>query len=218
GTGGAGGSGGTGGAGGIGGTGGAGGSGGTGGAGGTGGTGGAGGTGGTGGSGGTGGGTTLSCQDNGDCKTGQFCSRAACRVAQGSCEDRPVKCDPNEQPVCGCDGVTYWNDCLRKLHGVTASSPGACRSGGPVNIATCGGMVPRACPQGATCVHRLKDKQECSAADLPGVCWVMPAVCPVSTLDGQMRPCAGPSPTRQCLSLCEAIKAGGAFYEDATCP
>ena len=44
----------------------------------------------------------------------------------------PDKIDPDAacieiyQPVCGCDGITYENDCFAEISGVTSWTEGAC--------------------------------------------------------------------------------------------
>ena len=38
-------------------------------------------------------------------------------------------CEEAPQPVCGCDGITYWNDCLRRAAGITAKRFGECDPG-----------------------------------------------------------------------------------------
>ncbi|HEX3849595.1 MAG TPA: hypothetical protein VHW01_01440, partial [Polyangiaceae bacterium] len=55
-----------------------------------------------------------SCTSNADCQPTAYCDKAGCNVSIGSCRLRPLLCDLNSSPRCGCDGVTYWNDCLRK--------------------------------------------------------------------------------------------------------
>ncbi|HXQ24069.1 MAG TPA: Kazal-type serine protease inhibitor domain-containing protein [Candidatus Acidoferrales bacterium] len=44
----------------------------------------------------------------------------------GECVERPEICPEVVDPVCGCDGVTYPNDCWRLNAGATLAHAGAC--------------------------------------------------------------------------------------------
>ncbi len=65
------------------------------------------------------------------CPEGQFCDidmPNACGGADlsGTCRTVPQECTLQWNPVCGCDGVTYGNDCERRAAKVQLNHPGEC--------------------------------------------------------------------------------------------
>lgn len=66
------------------------------------------------------------------CAPGLFCDfrpSAQCGAADrtGVCRKRPEMCAQIFKPVCGCDGKTYSNDCMRRLAGVGKVRNRACQ-------------------------------------------------------------------------------------------
>ena len=149
---------------------------------------------------GDGGSPAHRCVNDDDCRTG-FCVRDTCDEATGHCEARPVTCDTTKALVCGCDGVTYWNDCLRKQAGITASALGYCGPG----AATCGGGLG-ACPvAGASCARIFPSADRCvHGDDGPGVCVLLPPTCPAPTNERLARCGGGPA---SCDDECDAIRS-----------
>ncbi len=144
----------------------------------------------------------MPCATSADCHESDFCEKHDCQDALGQCHQRPVFCDSNGPfPVCGCDNVTYWNDCLRKAGGVSAASMGECENG-----ATCGGPNKETCPAfGASCAHLFFGPPGPCSVDAPGQCWVLPAKCPPSFGGQAWGLCSDPHPV--CTDACSAIRS-----------
>lgn len=143
----------------------------------------------------------AACATASDCNGTELCARARCDDPAGVCTARPASCSADGAPVCGCDGVTYWNDCVRRQFGVSASTPDSCGAGGLIAV-TCNATHP--CPTaGALCAHLAPPGGVCPP-DIPGSCWVLPASCGASD-PKRWVPCGQAG---ACVGLCDALRAG----------
>jgi hypothetical protein len=100
------------------------------------------------------------CEGNSECVGDQFCALDDSCNNQGTCLPRPETCDPNDtQAVCGCDDMTYANECSAFQAGVRVSALGSCD-----------------CTTNANC----ETTEYCNAitCDGPGLCETRPEACP----------------------------------------
>jgi hypothetical protein len=146
----------------------------------------------------------LLCNVNANCPSGSYCDKAACGDLSGTCQLFPAECgQAPELAVCGCDGITYFDDCWRQAGGIAASSKGPCSLG---NAKRCGGPSRPMCPSGTYCAQLGETGPGPCGPDDVGTCWVLPLTCPPMGFD-LWTPCQG----GHCFDTCNAIRDGGAY-------
>ncbi len=170
------------------------------------------------------------CDGDGDCGADAFCAHPTCGDREGRCELRPAFCGDAPSPVCGCDGVTYWSDCLRRSRGQSAAAAGECSL---TRALACGGRGGRECPPGSTCARIAAAPTggvgPLCPPDLPGTCWATPPVCAApASVDRFVRcgPGGPPGPGgpggvdggAPCVDLCAAVRSGEPHFRALSCP
>jgi hypothetical protein len=70
------------------------------------------------------------CAKEHQCAPGLYCRHPdrECRSVNATCQKVVDDCDGVFYPVCGCDDVTYINECLLRMNGVSLRHRGRCRN------------------------------------------------------------------------------------------
>jgi hypothetical protein len=132
----------------------------------------------------------------------------------GVCVLRPPQQDVYA-PVCGCDGVTYWNEAVANAAGLSKRADNICAAAAPTT-ARCGGLAGTVCAGFRRCNYQVESALACNAVNRQGFCWGLPTNCP-PTVTETMKACPGGG--GGCRSFCEAIRNQEAFYLDTmNCP
>ncbi len=130
------------------------------------------------------------------CGKGEYCSSKPGKCPdrhRGRCAAIPEACTKVYAPVCGCDGVTYGNDCEAAAAGVSVASKGECEP----KPSFCGGIAGIPCPPGQQCVDNPSDgcDPQNGGADCGGICIEAP---PTHTFCGGIAGIQCPD-TEQCV-------------------
>jgi hypothetical protein len=169
---------------------------------------------GAGGKGAGGGGPNGDCQDDRDCSKSQYCKKETCDAERGVCQARGPECRGTNavfDPICGCDGITYWNTCVIEHEGFNAATHGEC-TGSTRPVCTRDGG-PASCPP-RTHAHCYRAVEACGdGSPLTGFCWALPQECPQER--ATQRYCGGTAGAARCIGLCEVMNDENSFQRDA---
>jgi len=154
----------------------------------------------------------MPCARTGDCPGNWYCSYPGCGVSVGECRVLPTP-GPYYDPVCGCDGTTFWNKEFAYVHSVAIAHEGLCTNAERKACTALGGMCDT---PDSLCVVQLAGASSCAIGTPIGSCWRLPTGTLCGTAGGPPQlTCAS---TTTCYSLCQAVKLKKAFYPASCTP
>ncbi len=156
------------------------------------------------------------CTGMSDCPLGTYCQWMRCEDHAGTCQ--PLIESDAEMFVCGCDGVTYFNDYLRQEAQVGAiSHAGACSL---LETHPCHAGGCPTTPLGPLFCDLRVHMGNCpiNPAMVPGVCVQLPSTCPSSSDPDSWNVCGGDPGGGMCLPSCQAIQSQMVYSRAPMCP
>lgn len=153
-------------------------------------------------------GGTPGCTKSSDCGALMYCKKTACSDATGTCTSGGSTTDPQFDPVCGCDGNSYWNVGAAEAYDVAVlGKKGLCD---PSTATSC--MGDTCSSGGGLCVHEFASNSSCAATAPPGRCMQLPKgvdpTCPgISFTNGTVATCDG-----HCRTRCTAMLNHESYY------
>ncbi len=173
------------------------------------------------------------CTTNDDCDYTELCQKQPCGEHEGRCVARQSACDSHLEPVCGCDGLNYFNPCLLSANGQSLRFAGECER--PL---LCGGPEGLSCPPAlgarAYCGKLVHPDAAGCPPDIKGKCWVLPSECGQLQGGDRFNLCGGgsmggggmgggPGPSSgtdgdgTCVDLCLALRSEQLYVRAAEC-
>ncbi len=101
------------------------------------------------------------------------------------------------EPVCGCDGISYWNSMYVANTSRSIHKKGVCNTGETPAAKTCSAV--KGCGGGEHCAYL---KAKCSDLGSVNTCWVLPDNCEGTTLNELG---CNDVQADKCESLCEIM-------------
>ncbi|MFT3770457.1 MAG: hypothetical protein QM820_33940 [Minicystis sp.] len=141
---------------------------------------------------------------NGQCDAGEYCATKDCKT--GICTPVPDAKGQAYEPVCGCDGVAYWNEDSAIHDGVGFIDAASCD---PKTLTSCNPAVPTAnhCDTKNNIYCNVRVYTSCSVAP-NGICVKLPSTCEGTNQGG--RECLDTG--NNCKLACELIKGQKPWY------